>query len=281
MRKGLMVLMACLLAGLAHAGTDAVTRRQIESSMLVLGTLSVDATGAVTSYTLDQRDKLPPPVVTLLDRTLPQFRFRPVEHDGKAQAVQAKMSLRMVVNQVDPTHVALRLSSAHFTETDPPLTERGTIEHRTGMHYPYEALREGVAGTVYVAVRFDRSGQVLDADARQVDLKFTDSEAKMKYWRDVLARPAVAAIRRFTFHPPTTGPHAGDATFTGILPVAFLFDGMHLPKYGEWDTYVPGPKRDIPWLHEDAQTAAGNEAVPDGEFAMTGGGLELLTPLGG
>jgi hypothetical protein len=271
-----------LLAGSAQAGTAAVVRRQIESSMLVSGVVSVDATGAVTAHAFDQRDKLPGPVVALLDQALPQLRFRPAEQDGQPHAVQARMSLKVVVNQVDPQHVALRLSSAHFTEAAPPPTEVASLAKRTGVMYPEDAQKSGVTGTVYVAVRFDRSGQIVDAEAQQVNLKLTDSESRMRHWRDVLARPTVAAVRRFRFSPPTTGPHAGDATFTGILPVTFLLDGQRPPRYGEWDTYVPGPKQDIAWLHGSADRESDNsDAVPDGEFAMTGSELQLLTPLGG
>jgi hypothetical protein len=290
MRKIAVVLLCWMLAGFAHAGTEAVARRQIESSMLVSGMLSVDAGGAVTAHTLDRRDELPPPVAQFLDQALPQFRFKPAEHDGRAQPVQAQMSLQVVVNQIDPQHVALRLRSARFTEVgpstaeavSPPKTDLASIAHRASIHYPDDAMRAAVSGTVYVAVRFDRGGQVIDAEAQQVNLKITDSESKMRHWRDVLGRSTVAAVRRFTFQPPTTGPHAGDASFTGILPVAFFLDGARPPRYGEWDSYVLGPKQDIAWLHgDDDRDADNSEAVPDGQFAMTGDSLQLLTPLGG
>lgn len=290
MRRIVVVLLGWMLAGGVHAGTDAIARRQIESSMLVSGMVSVDASGAVTAHTLDQRDTVPPPVAQFLDQTLPQFRFKPVEHDGRTQAIEAQMSVQVVVNQVDPQHVALRLRSARFTEaeaataeaTRPSKTDGASIAHRAPIRYPGEAMQEAVSGTVYVAVRFDRSGQVVDAEAQQVNLKITDSESKMRHWREVLGRSTVAAVRRFTFQPPTTGPHAGDVTFTGILPVAFFLDGARPPRYGEWDTYVPGPKQDIAWLHgDDDRDADNSEAVPDGQFAMTGDSLQLLTPLGG
>ena len=96
---------------------------QIEASMFVTGTLSVDATGETTGFTLDKRGKLPPPVTQLLDQMLPTFRFKPVEHDGHPVAVEATMCVEVVANQIDPKHIALRLRSARFVEAETPETD--------------------------------------------------------------------------------------------------------------------------------------------------------------
>lgn len=290
MRKEWSVILGWLLVGVAVAGGKSVvasdtgaTTQQLEASMLVSGTVSVDANGGVSAYTLYKRAQLPEPVRTLLDQTLPTFRFKAVVRDGQAQAVEAKMSLQVVANQIDPQHIALRLRSARFTEAEPPKTDLISIHHRASLSYPPEALAAGVRGTVYVALRIDRSGHVADVQVQQVNLQVTDTESRMQHWRDVLAENAMAGARRFTFNTPTTGKHAHDEFVTGILPVRyFVFYGEHEPDYGRWDSYVPGPKREIAWLHDDEdQDAANSEAVPDGEFAMTGDSLQLLTPLGG
>ena len=281
MRKVGVVLAAWLLAGVAQAGSEAEVRRQIEASMLVAGTLSVDATGTVTAHTLDKRGKLPAPVVELLDRTLPAFRFKPVMHDGQPTAAVARMSLKVVAHQEDPQHISLRLSSAHFTDSGQPAVEKASIRQRIPMRYPAKAMTRGISGTVYVALRIDRTGHVVDAQALQVNLKYVDNEAGMAEARELLAKPTLAAVRGFTFDIPTAGKHAGDEFFTGTLPVVYVFDDQHLPGVGEWDTYVAGPKQDIAWLHdEDDRDSDNSDAVPDGEFAMTGDNLQLLTPLG-
>jgi len=276
------LLLAGLLAGTTVAADKEPGTSQIEASMLVSGTLSVDATGATTGFTLDKRGKLPPPVMQLLDQMLPTFRFKPVEHDGQPVAVATKMSLQVVANQIDPGHISLRLRSARFVEADPPKTERISIHRRTGINYPGEAWRDGVGGTVYLALRIDHAGNVADIEAQQVNLKKIGTDSQMQHWREVLANNAIEAARRFTFNVPTTGKNVHDAFFTGTLPVIYVYADGGVPDYGRWDSYVPGPRRDVAWLHdEDDRDANNTEAVPNGEFAMTGDSLQLLTPLGG
>jgi hypothetical protein len=283
MRKGLGLALAGLLAGSAAAGDkEATAAPQIEARMLVSGTLSVDATGAATGFTLDKRDKLPPPVTQLLDQLLPTFRFKPVEHDGHAVAVDANMSLEVVANQIDPQHIAVRLRSACFVDTAPSMAEKVSVNHRVPMSYPPGATRDGLQGTVYLALRIDRTGHVADIEAQQVNLKRIGSDGEMQRWRDILANNAIAGARQFTFNIPTTGKHAHDAFFTGTLPVEYSFADVPQPGYGQWDSYVPGPKRDIAWRHDTDDDGGDNdEAVPAGEFASSGDHLKLLTPLGG
>mgnify|MGYP001103037665 CR=1 FL=1 len=83
-----------------------------------------------------------------------------------------------------------------------------------------------------------------------------------------------------SFNVPTTGAHAGDATFTGVLPVLYRI-GAGGPVYGQWDSYVPGPRENVAWLASDDVFAVASEAIPDGVFAQTGLALKLLTPIGG
>ena len=251
--------------------------------MLVSGELSVDAAGAVSGYTLDQPEKLPPTVKELLATALPTFKFVPVEHDGMPQATRAKMSLQVVAHRVDPEHIALRLRSARFDEAsqvaDP--TAIASLARRPHMRYPEAALNAGVTGTVYLLLRFDRSGQVTDAAVSQVNLRVDEPPMQMNRWRTMFARSALEGARGIVLHPPTSGPHAGDASFTGVLPVVYLTDGMRPVRYGEWDAYVRGPVQDIAWMHGSEATTDNNEAVPAGEFAMTGSDLRPRAPPGG
>jgi hypothetical protein len=277
-------------SGAASAGA-AVSHpsAQIEATMSVTGTLLVDATGATTGFTLDKRDRLPPPVTQLLDQVLPTFRFKPVEHDGHPVAVETKMCVEVVANQIDPKHIALRLRSARFVEAETPTTnmaERISVNHRVPMSYPPAANQASVQGTVYLALRIDRTGHVADIEVQQVNLRRIGTDGKMQHWRDILADNAVAGARQFTFNVPTAGKHAHDAFFAGILPVEYSFADVPQAGYGQWSSYVPGPKRDIAWLHNDGDDndiddGNNNATLPAGEFASSGDSLKLLTPLGG
>jgi hypothetical protein len=267
--------------GLAMAAASmqaaAIKQAPIEASMQVTGTLSIDAAGAVSGYTLDEKEKLPAQVTALLARTLPALRFERTPSGEGSGPVQAQMTLQVLATQADAEHMTISLHHARFVEAEPPPTERVSVDQRVALHYPHHAEDTGMTATVYVAVRIDRTGHVADAQVRQVNLGAGDSEVRMRKWRQTFANPTIDAVRRFTFHIPTTGPHANDAYFSGILPVKYEFNGE---AYGQWTVYVPGPKEEIAWLDKE-DAADDSEAVRDGEFAQSGTGLKLLTPIGG
>jgi len=281
MRKAWGGALLGLAMAMAAASMQAVAIKQapIEASMQVTGTLSIDAAGAVSGFTLDEREKLPAQVTALLERTLPALRFERTPNGDGSRPVQAKMTLQVLATQADAEHMTISLHHARFVEAEPPVTERISVEHRVPLHYPYEALKVEMTATVYVAVRIDRNGRVIDAQARQVNLGRPDTETRMRQLRAVFAKPTLEAVRHFTFNVPKIGPHANDADFSGVLPVQYVINGV-VPRYGQWTVYVPGPKAEIAWLdREDA--ADDSEAVRDGEFAQSGTGLKLLTPIGG
>ena len=279
MRIAWLGLLCLLATGAAWAAKESPAQQQIEASMDVSGSVAVDDKGNVTSHAIDHSEQLPPGVVELIAQTLPTLRFQPVLRDGQPRAIRAKMDLVVVANHVDPQHIGIRIRSARFTESEPPASERIAIDQRAKVRFPSEAMWVGFSGTVYVAIRIDRNGRVVDAQAQQVNLRVVGSEKHMRHWRDVLSKPALAGVRKFTFKIPTTGPHAGDAEFTGILPVRYLRFEEKPKPYGQWESYIPGPRQPIAWMDRDEDTRS-SEAVPPGTFAQAGTALKLLTPLG-
>ena len=234
MRNAWWGLAAGLVLSAAWGGTPKFDAK-VEASMQVSGSLEVDDTGRVTTYAVDQRDKLPDGVVQLVDQVLPTFRFQPVVHEGRAQAVHAQMHLVVVANAVDPQHVAVHVRSARFEESS--LSDQQiSVEHRTRLQYPVDAMVAGITGTVYLVVQMDGSGKVLDVQARQVNLRYVGSEKDMQHWRDVLAKPAIAKVRGYTFHVPPGAVPERDGHFTGTLPVVYLIDGDQPPTYGRWNS---------------------------------------------
>jgi hypothetical protein len=271
----------CFMAiGAAWGGNQAAVRQQIEASLDVSGSIAVDDKGNVTSHTIDHPDQLSPGVVDLVAKTIPTLHFKPVLQDGQPHAVVAKMNLVLVANHVDPEHVSIRIRSARFTESEPPASEQISIKSRASDRSIAHAIMiAGVGGTVYVAVRIDRNGRVIDAQAQQVNLRVVAGEKQMRRWREELAKPTLATLRKYTFAIPITGPQANDSEFSGILPVMIMLDGQAPPKYGQWKSYVPGPRQHIAWL-DDKEDTSGSEAIPTGTFAQAGTALTLLTPLG-
>ena len=67
----LCILLACSFTSTAANGPGAV-RKQVESSMLVTGTIDITPAGDVIAHTLDKPEKLPKGTVEMTTRLLPQ-----------------------------------------------------------------------------------------------------------------------------------------------------------------------------------------------------------------
>lgn len=281
MRMTWIGVLCFMVIGSAWGGNQSAVRQRIEASLDVSGSIAVDDKGNVTSHTIDHPEQLSPGVVDLVGKTLPTLHFQPVLRDGQPRAVVANMSLVLVANHVDPQHVSIRIRSARFTDSESPVSERVSVKSKASDRPMAEAImKAGVGGAVYVAVRIDRNGRVIDAQAQQVNLRAVADEHQMRRWRETLAKPTLATLRKYTFAIPTTGPHADDVEFSGIVPVILeISDKPQLPEYGQWRSYVPGPRQHIAWI-DDKEDTSGSEAVPAGTFAQAGTALKLLTPLG-
>ena len=111
--------MACMLASMAAVAEEG--RPFVEASMLVEGKLTLNPDGSISHLTLKQPEKLPAPVVDLINRNLPQWKFtftRPL-----ATAVEESMSLRVVATDVDAKRTTLRIVSTQFEEASQPENE--------------------------------------------------------------------------------------------------------------------------------------------------------------
>lgn len=293
------VLLLWLAAGVAQAVGVAEVRRQVEASMLVTGRVTITLEGTVGDWTIDQREKLPPAVANVIDAAAPGWRFEPVLIDGKPAHGSARMSLLMVAERIDDERFRVSIRSAHFgreavsmaanhsgarsdTATPEESDQLASIELKPPA-YPVQALDAGVQGTVYVVVRVDRSGRVQDAVAELVNLRVLGSEREMTRMRGWLAKSALAAARKWTFRPPTRGEWADQGSWSARVPVAYKFTDVKDPGYGQWQSYVPGPRSAVPWVMEGPEgfDDVAPESLVAGVVHQVGTGLKLLGPLEG
>ena len=284
MRAFVIGLLLLLAGGSASAGDGdiAAVRQQIEASLRVRGQVELDTTGALVGHAIDHVDRLDPGVVAILEQTLPRWRFAPVVEQGVARPATADMSLLLVADKTADGGIRIRIRSAHFSLSDIPSDAKIHVRKRGTLAYPGGALAANVSGTVYVALRIDQQGKVVDAVARQVDLRYLDREQNMERWRELLARTTVAQLKDWRFRTPRTGAEADQAYFTAILPVDYSLDGTSIAQYGKWQSYIPGPRMDVPWLDaRDQDRASGAEALANGQLGDLGSSLEVLTPLEG
>lgn len=287
MGKGLWIGLAlCAFVATAIAGVAQV-RKQVEMSMLVSGTIDIDQAGVVVAHSLEQPDKLPPAVVELLGKAVPQWRFEPVKVDGNSVNARARMGVRVIAKQQDDGDYRLRVGSASFGDENGMEGETITADGKPAPpSYPAEAYMAGVQGTVYLVLKVDRRGMVEDAVEEQTNLTVLGSERQMKQARDVLARAAKAAARKWRYNTPTRGEQADDMFWSVRVPVAFTLcnnprecEQANSEADGAWQAYIPGPKNSVPWIsEEDNQQSA--DALIAGRVYPDGAGPKLLTALG-
>ena len=279
------VALGCMPIALLAQGSD----DDFEASMLVTGTISVKPDGSLQGFTLDERNKLPASVVQLVDKELATWKFKSIAINGGSGQVTAKMSLRVVESERGngPYH-DLRIRGVSFGDSDATSETSVTFSEREAPDYPGDAVRAAVSATVYLALEIGRDGQVRDVIAQQVNVRATGAPWLMRAARAAFADATVAAAKNWTFNVPVEGPLVNADHWTVRVPVNFVLlrrNGVVMegePKYGEWDTYTPGPVQPIPW--EQDQVADGNNAdaiANNGMLFLLDDRFVLMTSMGG
>jgi hypothetical protein len=285
MRIGSIVVFAAagLLAGTAFAAGPAAVRKQVEASLLVTGRIQVDTAGKVSGYTLDQKEKLPPAVVSMVDKAVPTWQFKPVLINGKVANVATDMSIRLVAKKVDNDNYAVAIRSAGFGDRSGNPQERVREQDMSPPNYPEAAARSGVTGTVYLLLKTGRDGKVIDAVAEQVNLQVIADDASMNRWRRMLEDASLWRARRWAFIPPTEGDDAKAEFWVVRVPVVYsLADdprGYAQRTYGRWEAYVPGPRKPNPWKEDEEGAGFSPDTLAPGGAYLAGSGLKLLTRL--
>lgn len=274
MKRWLLWLCCVMLSNAVLAAGPNVVRKRVQASMLVTGTIEVTPEGSVAKYTLDHPKELPPGVRNLLGKVVPTWKFEPVRVNGKAVTARAMMSVRIVAKRAENDSYAISIAGTRFGDFVSKLAVKAFKQEKP--QYPRQLLRQGVDGTVYLALRLNSQGSVVDAAAEQVNVGKIGSDAQLDQWRILLADAAIAAARHWTFSLP------GDAAPSGRvirMPVIFY---MRWPGYGHWSVYVPGPVQPIPWLDNHNQMLSGDvDALPDGDVDLVEHGLHLMLSVNG
>lgn len=280
-----MALLLLLATGSAWAGVAQV-RKQVEASMLVTGMVYIAPDGSVQQLDLDQGDKLPPAVRSLIDQSSSAWRFEPHVVDGVAKLARARMSLRVVAKQLEGGDYSVQLRSAYFGKEALTPEERNAKEGASGVQsqslkppmYPEPAAIVGASSQVYVIVKVGRDGSVQDAVVEQVNMLVLAPERMMDQLRDQFSKSALRGAKQWKFAVPTQGDMAKHPFWLVRVPVEYLMKGSKKPTYGEWSVYVPGPKQKAPWAYEE-DGMGDPDAMVAGEIYPLGQGMRLLTPL--
>ncbi|RYZ73911.1 MAG: hypothetical protein EOP91_03890 [Lysobacteraceae bacterium] len=271
-RSGALLCVMILLAATATASEVAALRKQVVASMRLTGTLAIDAEGSVTGYAIDQPGRVPPEVLGHLARNVPRWKL--VQAPAAGEATSLPFSVRVMAAPREAGLFELSLVGATIRGKRGPGEE---VVVRGGLRrpeYPRAVARLAkVTGTVYVVLKVGRRGAVEDLVIEQVNLDFVGEPAQVAQVQAEFAAQAAAAARHWKFKLPVAGALAAEPFLTVRVPVRYVAD--MLPRYGQWEYYLPGPRRVAPWMQEDIAVGAGEEGVPE----LLGAGPRLLTPL--
>ncbi|MBD8899027.1 energy transducer TonB [Rhodanobacter sp. DHG33] len=268
------VMLSALLA-MAAMGTQAATKPAVESSAVVNGTIVLAKDGTVQTAVVDDPAKYGQPIADMVRNAALQWHFQPVLQDGQPVVAKASMHARVVLTQKPDGNYSARIKGVTFGDPDPNDTSTLRADKKIIPHYPQDAIRARVQGTVYVALHVDRSGHVTQAVAEQVNLGVQGQEGVLAHYREVLAHSALSTIQKWTFLPPTTGKLSKDDSWTVHVPVTYNLNVVGAPKSNHvWQTYVPGPYTPAPWVDRPDVDAA--DALADDGLRTDGAGPTLL-----
>src|SRR5690606_26972332 len=141
------------------------------------GRITIERDGTVSGWELDHRDELPHDVAELIDEDLPLWRFEPIVVDGQPVRGSARMRLGLQARQLADRSFGAFISDGVFGRAALTREERKargldgakvpdpsivTSLDITPPKYPREAALENFRGTVFLALRVNRSGTVDD-----------------------------------------------------------------------------------------------------------------------
>lgn len=260
------------------AQSEAEVRAQAQASMVVSGSLDIEPDGLVSSLVLEKEDQLPAYVVRAARNAVATWRFEPVILDGVARPARLFIRLRVVAVPADDGGLTLSIGGVSFLDRDVPATDGFESIRQLPPEYPYYALERNASGDVYLLLEINREGRVARSAVERVNLRGVADEPTMHKLRHHFSEAALKAARRWHFRPPSTGPDAGEPSWTARVPVSYVMHGtVQSDQYGKWTAYVPGPVQSAPWLEDRAADA--NDAMASGSIQLVGAGPKLLTPL--
>lgn len=276
-------LMLGAFLAMATMAAQASSTKDIESSAVVSGTIVLAKDGTVQTAVIDDAAKYGQPIADLVRKAALQWRFQPVLRHDEPVVAKASMHVRVVLKKVSDGNYTARIKGATFGDSNTDSTDTlhsAEVNRKIFPRYPESAIRGRVQGTVYLALRVDRSGHVVEATAEQVNLANTGPDGVLKEYRAILAQSALRAARRWSYVVPTTGPLAKRDSWTAHVPVNYALSERNEPKPDRtWMSYVPGPYTPAPWVDKpdmNAADALANDA--NGAVQTDGAGPTLLSP---
>ena len=285
MLKSILFALAMVLSMPAVADKSADEKagnaKKAIATMLVSGHVVIGTDGQVEEHDLDARAKLTPEMRAFVGDVISKWRFEPVKANGEVARARVAMSLRLAANKINDDAYSFRIASTYFgNREEEPETNSVRVAKKYLPKYPSELVGWRASGIVYLLLQVDPDGRVMNIGAEQVNLRLTGTDAQMELIRETFTKSAIRAVRKWKFHPPTTGPDAKGSSWLVWQPVDFGMFGEASAKSDDWETYIPGPRNlNMPWAGKSYRSAGSPDALPDGGLYALQQGAKLLTPL--
>jgi len=153
--------------------------------------LSLDDHGGIARLEAlpNERADKAPTIRERLEQAIRSWQFRPGAINGKPQATQTRLTVRISVTARDANTVDLHIESAHTG---------GGVAKTAAPKYPAAALSAHRTGMVVMHVKFDGTGTVTSAQP--------DPDAPKV--ADALVNATSAALKLWKFQPEIVGDHA-------------------------------------------------------------------------
>lgn len=283
-RSLLLCLMLAASAPLLARTPAARVLDQAVNTLAVRGSIEIDVNGNVQRYTLEHPEAYSTAVREMLERIVPRWTFRPVLVDGAPVAARSAMYLRLQADPIGDGQFRIVVAGATFGNdgnAGPGTHVAVDVRSMPRPIYPKDEIRAQVGAQVLVVVRVGRDGRVEDAIAEQTNLAQLGTSRAMARWRRDFEAAAIASLKRWTFTIPTKGADADAPYWSVRIPIAYTAGNVPAGTPGKWNSYVPGPRRAIPWATDEEQALAdtGLDALPDSGIFPLKPALQLLTPL--
>ncbi|WP_284568449.1 energy transducer TonB [Xanthomonas graminis] len=195
----LLALLAATAFATATGSGPGAVRKQVESSLLVTGKIDIEPDGTVSALAIDHADKLPEGVLGFVRASVQRWTFEPALRDGKPVPARTPVTLRLVAKRQQGDRDQVEIRHASFAAYDPKDPRAVTSIRTPPPAYPEAAYRVGASGSAYLVLNVARDGSVADAAVEQVNLRIVASESEMQKLREIFARSALAAARKWRF----------------------------------------------------------------------------------
>jgi len=223
---------------------------------------------------IDLDDGLPKSVRSLVEQSVPTWRFEPIQVEGRAVVARTRMTLNLDAIPLENEQYRIQLSSAYFGT---PGNRGKTFPPK----YPADAIRAGVGARVLLHAKLDAQGNVTDVHPYQTSLSKHGRAGAEKRFRERFEAVSMHAVKQWKYDPAELiDGEASGSTVT--IPIEFVITATREQSTeNRWLRFIPGPITPAPWVDAESVAAQSTDGLADGTAAALDSRFKLLSDVVG